>query len=562
MTLRPPSAIDLIAEQFSADFAELNPVEATFAGLSGHDHQLGDYSPDGLAATAEVHRRALRELAQTPVADPTDQVTLAAMQDRLGLAVELYESGAWDADLNVIASPVQTLREVFDVMPTDTADAWGDIAARLRLIPQALSGYQAALRQAAARGQVAARRQVEECIVQAAELAQPDTSFFVTLAATGAAGEVVPTSLGHDLAMAAGQAAAAYGELAQFLGAELLPAADVEDAVGRDRYRLHSRSFVGAEVDLDETYAWGLSELERLTNERSAIVAQLAGSEASLADAVAVLDHDPRQVLHGTDALQRWMQETSDAAIEALDGSHFSIPEPLKTLECRIAPTESGAIYYTGPSDDFSRPGRMWWSVPTGVTTFAPWREKTTVYHEGVPGHHLQIGQSVYNTDQLNTWRRLLSWSSGHGEGWALYAETLMTEFGFMDAPADRLGYLDSQLLRAARVVVDIGVHLKLSAPAVWGGGRWDADKAWQLLRATVSMDDSSLRFELNRYLGWPGQAPSYLVGQRLWQQARAEAQAEQGPEFDLAAWHNRALHLGSVPLQVLRQALRGDSAA
>lgn len=562
MTVRPPSAIDLIAEKFSADFAQLNPVEATFAGLKGHDHQLGDYSPDGLAATAEVHRATLRELSQAQVTDPTDQVTLAAMQDRLGLAVELYDSGAWHADLNVIASPVQTIREVFDVMPTDTADAWGDIAARMRLIPQALSGYRASLRQAAANGQVAARRQVEECIVQAAELAGPETSFFVTLAATGVAGEAVPAALGHDLATAAVQAAAAYDELAQFLGTELLPAAAGEDAVGRDRYRLHSRSFVGAEVDLDETYAWGLSEVERLGNERRAVVAQLAGDEASLAEAVALLNNDPRQVLHGTDALQRWMQETSDAALEALDGSHFSIPEPLKTLECRIAPTESGAIYYTGPSDDFSRPGRMWWSVPTGVTTFAPWREKTTVYHEGVPGHHLQIGQSVYNTDQLNTWRRLLSWSSGHGEGWALYAETLMTEFGFMDDPADRLGYLDSQLLRAARVVVDIGVHLKLPAPAAWGGGTWDADKAWRLLRDTVSMDDLSLRFELNRYLGWPGQAPSYLVGQRLWQQARAEAQAVQGPEFDLAAWHNRALQLGSVPLQVLQQALRSDSAA
>lgn len=562
MTLRPPSAIDLIAEKFSADFAELNPLEATFAGLPGHDHQLGDYSPDGLAATAELHRRTVHELSQAQAVDSTDQVTLAAMRDRLGLAVELYDSGAWHADLNVIASPVQTVREVFDVMPTDTADAWGDIAARLRLIPEALRGYRASLRLAATRGQVAARRQVEECIAQADELAHPETSFFATLAATGAAGEMVPEALGHDLATAAGQAAAAYGELGRFLGEELLPAAAVEDAVGRDSYRLHSRSFVGAEVDLDETYAWGLSELARLGSERRAVVAQIAGDEASLADAMAVLDHDPGQVLHGTDALQRWMQETSDAAIEALDGSHFSIPEPLKTLECRIAPTESGAIYYTGPSADFSRPGRMWWSVPTGVTTFSPWREKTTVYHEGVPGHHLQIGQSVYSTDQLNTWRRLLSWSSGHGEGWALYAETLMTEFGFMDDPADRLGYLDSQLLRAARVVVDIGVHLKLPAPPAWGGGIWDADKAWRLLRSTVSMDDSSLRFELNRYLGWPGQAPSYLVGQRLWQQARAEAQAQQSSEFDLSTWHNRALRLGSVPLQVLQQALRGDRAA
>lgn len=558
MTPRAPSAIDVIAEQFSADFAELNPIEATFAGLPGHDHQLGDYSPDGLAQVAELHRRTLHELAAATVSDATDAVTLAAMQDRLGLAVELYEADSWHADLNVIASPVQTLREAFDVMPTSTAQDWSNIALRLRQIPRALAGYQASLRAAAGRGRVAARRQVEECIAQAVDLASPHTSYFATLATGAPANQEVSPGLAADLAEAAAQAGTAYAEFAAFLGGELIDAAPAADAVGAEHYQLQSRSFVGASLDLHEAYDWGLSELARLTQERQLIIEQIAGDDATIDDAIAVLAQDPRQNLQGTDALQRWMQETSDAALAALDGTHFDIPPPLHTLECRIAPTESGAIYYTGPSEDFSRPGRMWWAVPAGVTTFAPWREKTTVYHEGVPGHHLQIGQAVYNTDQLNTWRRLLSWSSGHGEGWALYAESLMTEFGFMDAAPDRLGYLDSQMLRAARVVVDLGVHLRLPAPREWGGEIWNADSAWRLLRSTVTMDEASLRFELNRYLGWPGQAPSYLLGQRLWQQARAEAHRRDGADFDLKAWHNRALKLGSVPLGILDESLRG----
>src|SRR5699024_4575010 len=94
-------------------------------------------------------------------------------------------------------------------------------------------------------------------------------------------------------------------------------------------------------------------------------------------------------------------------AISALDGEHFQIPEPVHRFECRIAPTHSGGIYYTPPSDDFSRPGRMWWSVPEGVTEFTTWREKTTVYHEGVPGHHLQTCQAAYQSRSLNTWRRM-----------------------------------------------------------------------------------------------------------------------------------------------------------
>jgi uncharacterized protein (DUF885 family) len=209
------------------------------------------------------------------------------------------------------------------------------------------------------------------------------------------------------------------------------------------------------------------------------------------------------------------MQDKSDAAVEALSSSHFDIPAPIRRLECRIAPTHEGGIYYTGPSEDFSRPGRMWWSVPQDVTWFGTWRETTTVYHEGVPGHHLQVGQTVFRSQLLNRWRRLGCWVSGHGEGWALYAERLMADLGFLDDPADRFGMLDAQAMRAARVALDIGVHLGLPAPSELGGGTWDADKAWTFLTSHVNMAEGFLRFELDRYLGWPGQAPAYKVGER-----------------------------------------------
>lgn len=557
MSERPTTPIDTIANDYTAKLAALNPLEATFMGIPGHDHQMSDFSPEGLAAMAALDRETLRLLDAAVVIDDTDRVTAAAMRDRLGLAIEQYEAGSWLGDLNVIASPLQNLRDVFDLMPTATEGDWANIAARARLLPDAVRGYIASLREGARRGIIPARRQLEEGIKQATELADPRSSFFVEFAAGARPDGVEPApALAHDLTEAARQAAAAYGELVGYLADELIGQAPLDDAVGRERYALDSRTFVGAEVDLDETYAWGLDELQRMADEQQRIITEIAGPGATMADAVALLDKDPTLTLHGTDALQEWMQATADAALTALDGVHFDIADQVRTLECRIAPTETGGIYYTGPSDDFSRPGRMWWSVPPGVTSFATWREKTTVYHEGVPGHHLQIAQAVLNRDQLNSWRRLVSWSSGHGEGWALYAERLMEEFGFMEHPADRLGLVDGQRMRAARVVVDIGVHCRMPAPQRWGGGIWNADKAWELLKANVNMDEAFLRFELNRYLGWPGQAPSYKIGQRLWEQARAEAQAREGANFDLKAWHTKALNLGSVPLAILPEAL------
>lgn len=560
VTTREPSAIDAIAEAYTTKLASLDPLAATGFGIKGYDHLMTDYSPTGHAERADHDRATLRELDRATPGDATDEVTLAAMRDRLGLQVELYEAAEYTADLNVIASPLQELRDILDLMPTDTVDEWANIASRIAKVPDAVRGYIASLREGVRNGLVPAALQVSEGIKQAEELADPASSFFVSFTA-GASPDGVPApdALAHDLERAGRDAAAAYGELVRFLADEVAPHAPAADAVGRERYARFSRGFVGAEVDLDETYEWGLEELQRMADEQDAIIAEIAGPGSTIEDAVAALDADPAYTLQGTQALQEWMQDTADSVISALNGVHFDIPQPIRTIECMIAPTQTGGIYYTGPSDDFTRPGRMWWSVPAGVTQFSTWRERTTVHHEGVPGHHLQIAQQVYVRDQLNSWRRLVLWTSGHGEGWALYAERLMEEFGFMTDPGDRLGLLDGQRMRAARVVLDIGVHLGKPAPERWGGGIWDADKAWDFLRANANMDEAFLRFELNRYLGWPGQAPSYKVGQRLWEQARASAEAaarSRGGEFSLKEFHTRALNLGSVPLSILPGAL------
>jgi uncharacterized protein (DUF885 family) len=566
VSTRAPTAIDELANAYLGKLAALDPLSATAWGLLGHDSEMTDFSPSGYAERESARVAALAAFRAATPTDETDRVTLAIAEWMFAVEGELYASGEHRVALNNLASPLQDIRDVFDIMPAKTADDWATIAARMAKIPAAIDGYIATLREGIRAGQTIAIRQVEEGISQAADLADPSDSFFVKLASgwpphgwlrpDSAEGPMSDSALANDLARAGQVAAAAYGKLVEFFSEELAPHARKADAVGRERYEVWSRYFVGAKVDLDETYEWGLDELAKVTAEQEAVAGQIAGPGASVEQAIDALDHDSHRLIRGKKALRRWMQQTADAAIAALDGRYFDIPDPVKQIEAVLAPTENGGIYYTSPSEDFSRPGRMWWSVPPGVTRFGTWREKTTVYHEGVPGHHLQLGIATYLKDHLNAWRRLACFTSGHGEGWALYAERLMQEFGFLEDSGDLLGMLDGQRMRATRVVLDIGVHLGKPAPARYGGGIWDAGKAWQLMQDNVHSPAEFNRFEVTRYLGWAGQAPSYKLGQRCWERLREAAAARAGADFDLKAFHAKALALGSLPLSVLQTAL------
>ncbi|HQE46866.1 MAG TPA: DUF885 domain-containing protein [Rhodoglobus sp.] len=551
---RTPTEIDQIAEDWVTTLAELDPAVATWIGIPGKLDEYEDLSPEGHAKVISAARGVLAKLESAAVVDDVDWVTKTDLTNELTLDLEADAAGLWMRDVNVIASPAQGIRDILDLMPTETEGNWADIAGRLSNLPKAVDGYIETLRLGIANGVTPAKRQVREVIEQARKHGAGDGFFHnFTGAASLADDQPVPESLKADLAKGAMVSAAAYEKLAAFLTDELLPAAQEQDGVGREIYALQSRRFLGAKIDLDETYEWGIEELARMAAEQEAIANEIKPG-ASVAEAIEILDGDPTRKLHGTKALQEWMQQLSDRAVSELSASHFDIPDPIKRLECMIAPTQEGGIYYTSPSDDFSRPGRMWWSVPEGVTEFNTWRETTTVYHEGVPGHHLQLGQAVYNRAKLNTYRRQLAGTSGHAEGWALYAERLMEELGYLDDPGDRLGMLDGQRMRAARVVLDIGVHL--GKPKLDGTGQWDWDYALDFMSKNVNMNAQFVRFEVNRYFGWPGQAPSYKVGQRIWEQIRDAYKAAEGESFDIKEFHRKALDVGGVGLDTLRAAL------
>jgi uncharacterized protein (DUF885 family) len=402
------------------------------------------------------------------------------------------------------------------------------------------------------RGWPPARRQALACAAQGAVWAgkASQTPFFVRLVA-GYGGP--DETLRRRLEAAALAATEAYHATSRWLRDELAPVASERDAVGPDRYLLAARRHLGTTLDPGQTYAFGWAELNRLEAEMSALAEQIVPG-ASVREVIEVLETDPARSLHGEDALRGFLQELMDRTVAELDGVHFDIAPPLKRVEAMIAPPGgAAAMYYTGPSEDFTRPGRTWY--PTrGKTVFPIWTEISTCYHEGVPGHHLQIGRVRFLRERLSRFQRAV-WATGHGEGWALYAERLMDELGAFQNPEHRLGFLRSQVLRAVRVVVDIGAHLELVIPAderFHPGERWTPELARRFLLERSYSEPQFMLSELDRYLGWPGQAIAYKVGERAWLEARAKAQRHQGAAWDLKAFHAHALDLGPLGLDQL----------
>jgi uncharacterized protein (DUF885 family) len=183
-------------------------------------------------------------------------------------------------------------------------------------------------------------------------------------------------------------------------------------------------------------------------------------------------------------------------------------------------------------------------------------------FHEAVPGHHLQVATVTLLSDRLSRFHRLAGWTSGYGEGWALYAERLMDELGGYSDPGDELGHLSAQALRAARIVVDLGLHMGLSAPDDLGelgdlgdcsGLTWTAEMAVALLEEWALEPHDFAVSEVDRYLSMPAQATSYKVGERVWLEVREAARQRFGEQFDLKKFHAHSLALGPMGLDPLR---------
>ncbi|CCK32753.1 hypothetical protein BN159_8375 [Streptomyces davaonensis JCM 4913] len=543
-----------IADCYVDELIGLDPVTATLMGVEEGAEALPDFSPAGQAARARLARRTLERLADAealPGADSMRERRCARLlRERLTALLSMYEAGEGMREVNTIASPVQQVRTVFTLMPTESERDWELIGRRMRAVPAALEGYRAALAEGLERGLRGGPRQVDAVVAQLTQWVEgEDGGWFVGFASGDRPGQ------GPELAEAAAYATRGLAGLRDWLCGVYAPAVSgAPEVVGRERYARFSRLWTGADLDLDEAYTYGWSEFHRLLAEMRAEADRVLPGATSPWEALAWADEHGERVT-GVAATHQWLQELMDEAIEALDGTHFELAERIKRVESCIAPEGSAAApYYTQPSEDFSRPGRTW--LPTlGRTTFAAHHLVSTWYHEGVPGHHLQRAQWLHVAGELSRYQTTVGRISANCEGWALYAERLMDELGFLRTAERRLGYLDQQMMRAVRVVVDIGMHLELAIPAdspFRPGERWSPELALEFFGRYSSRPKEYVESEVTRYLGWPAQAIGYKLGERAWLRGRTAAQRRHGTRFDAKAWHMAALSLGSLGLDDL----------
>lgn len=548
------SPVYRLSDQYIERSAALDPGAATYLGIAGYDDKMTDFSPTGHDARAELDAATLRELNTLDTSDPADRLAAGVLREALEMNVADYAANEHLRSIRIIAGDVDSARSVFDLMPTDTADDWSTIANRLSQVPFAFDGMCESWRLGIERNAVAQRRQVLALSEQLATWAgqRGSTGFFEQFVEGAANVKGAPIERLRALAV---DASAALARTSRFLESEYAPHADERNGVGPDRHALARRRFMGMSVDAKDAYRWGTEEVLRLDKELARVAKDISPG-ASLEQVRHDLDTDPKKAIHGEGNLRDWLQELMDEAMAFLiDNGHFDIPQEIRRVEAMISPPGgAAAMYYTGPSEDLSRPGRTWYPA-NGRTVFPRWSEPTTAYHEGVPGHHLQVAIATMNSQKLSRFQRN-TFVSGHGEGWALYAERLMDEFGFLENPEYRLGYLYAQAFRAARVVIDIGVHCGFAIPAEFGwhaGEQWTPELMLEFLSARSSSDDAFNQSEINRYLGWPGQAISYKLGERVWLDLRDEAMAKHGSKFDLRKWHAHGLGLGNLGLDLLK---------
>jgi uncharacterized protein (DUF885 family) len=545
-----------IADRYVDALTELDPILATALGVRSGEDGLPDFSPAGQQVADDLARTTLNDLgAVTEELSGDERRCGRLLRERLEAGLAMSAQGEHLRAVSNIFGPQHRIRGSFLDMPSATEEDWAVIARRMARVSQALSEYQASLTEGARRGMFAGPRVVQACAEQLDQWAGAagGRGWFAEFAASAN----VPAALRNDLDQAAGAANEATSALARWLGTVYLPQAEgTPDGVGADRYLVCARRWTGADLDPQEAYEWGWSQffdLQEQMRTEAALVLPGATAQQAMHD----LDENG-EAIDGVDEIRAWLQAMMDQAIADLDGTHFDLADPLKTVEARIAPPGSAAApYYTGPSQDFSRPGRTW--LPTlGRTRFPLWGLISTWYHEGVPGHHLQIAQWRYLSSELSMYQTAVGGVSACSEGWALYAERLMDELGYLSTPGARLGYLDAQNMRAIRVIIDIGMHLGLRLPgdAPLGAGQtWTPDLALEFFTSFCGRDREFLASEIIRYLSGPGQAISYKLGERAWLAGRDAAQAAHGANgdpFDLKSWHMSALSLGSLGLDDL----------
>jgi len=549
-----------LCDRLAEETAAFSPTLATLVGIRGYDHLWDDFSTAGCEhVKAAMEGQLARVRAAATGGDPwgavAAEVAAAALEDGL----TPYGTDEHLRDLNNIDSTLQHLRDVFEHMGKESREDWEAVACRLEGLPAAAAAYRLRLEDGRRRGLAVARRQAEEGARQAGHAAG-EASALRRLAAEYEASGLGDDALRARVAAGIEGARAAFGEIAAYLERDYLPSAGETDGVGEERYSRLARRFLGSAPDFREVYAWGWEEIARLLGRMDETAAAILPG-ARRPEVLRLLMEDPARAASSPEEFRATMAARQETALADLEGAHFDVPEPIRRVDVKLAPP-GGALgaFYVGPSEDFTRPGTVWFAL--GEQQVVPiFDQVTTNYHEGFPGHHLQNGIQLVSPARLSRFQKMLVWYPGSGEGWALYAEDIMEELGYLEKPDYLMGKLAGEMLRACRVVIDIGSHLGLPIPEgqpFHPGEIWRFENAAEMLVDYAAQAQDVAESEVIRYLGWPGQAIAYKVGQQAIRDLRADAVRRHGAGFDRKAFHARLLEIGAVGLDVLRRHLAG----
>jgi uncharacterized protein (DUF885 family) len=358
----------------------------------------------------------------------------------------------------------------------------------------------------------------------------------------------------------------AYGRMVAALEAVRPRALQQAAGVGRladgaEYYALMLRQMTSTDYTPDQVHQLGLSEVTRIGAEMDALLRAQGLAEGTVAERVQQLRRDPRYVLPNTDEGRREVLARYTRMLEEVNARmprYFAVLPQQPLVVERVPPTAekgSAAAYYEPPALDGSRPGKFFANL-RDVGEMPTWAMKTLAYHEGIPGHHFQIAQA--QTLEGLPFIRQQTLYSAYAEGWALYAERLAAEIGmYRDDPLGDLGRLQAEMFRAVRLVVDTGMHAR----------GWSREEAIAYMVGNTGMDEAAVTTEIERYMGLPGQACAYKVGQLKILELRERARRTLGARFDLKEFHRVVLGSGGVPLTVLERlvdewiAARGSAA-
>ncbi|MFH0751054.1 MAG: DUF885 domain-containing protein [Chloroflexota bacterium] len=553
ISLDAGAAVNAVADRFWDAFLALNPEIGTIYGDERYNDRLPDPSVAGRAAARTLRDGTLAELAAIPVDDlPVEE---RITHDMLRVVCELGNE-ANDLRMDLVAlvdhidGPQSLLAQGVQFQAADTPERRAKLLARLAAFGPFIDAHVDLLAEARATGMTAPRIVVERAISQAerilglpveespivtgARLAEGDEEGRALVA--GAVRDVVNPALLRYLDALRGPYLAATR-----VDPGLWSAPD-----GTARYRMAVRTWTSLDLDPAEVHRFGLDELRALDTDRLAI-ARAAGFDG-LAAYRAHLASDPTNRVASTGDLVARAGDDIERAMAVAPRWFGRLP----VAPCEVRPVEpfmereAPPAFYFPPTVDGSRPGIYFvntYDLPTRLLS----KLAATTYHEAVPGHHFQVALEMENPS-LPAFRTLGTRMIGaaYAEGWGLYSERLADEMGLYRDDAERFGMLEAQAWRAARLVVDTGIHAL---------GR---DRAWavRLLADEAGLSDTDANIETDRYIAWPGQALTYKIGHREITRLRAELSARDGAAFDLRAFHDALLGHGALALTTLAREL------